>query len=172
MRCIPLRLVAASLIVLAGASTIQAGCQGTAFNFCSKTFYASAPCDGTDRRASVKHNDCPRGPKACGYCESGQSCPLIEGWEPTEITVVGVEITIFEGNEGLLYAYAGNGYNPNQMAAVGRGQSHTRQFYPPGMGFKLPPSGTNGFTELHVACLPKNASQVQIYYTVYYTVAP
>lgn len=157
-------------LYLATGVPAQAGCQGTDFNFCSKTFLATARCDGQDQLASIARNHCPLGPKACYQCESGENCPLIEAWEPTPITIVGVEITILEGSNALQYVYAGNGYHPNQMAFLGAGQSHTRQFFPPGTGFKLPPSGTLGYINLHVSCLPQAAAQVQAFYTLYYTV--
>src|SRR6185503_9613251 len=170
MRSLTFRVAVAIGLCLAAASPLRAGCQGTDSNFCSKTFHASAPCDGQDQLASIGKNHCLRGPKNCNYCESGQNCPLIEAWEPTQITIVGVEITILEGIGALQYAYAGNGYHPNQMAFVGAGQSHTRQFFPAGTGFKLPPSGTPGYINLHISCLPKASAQVQAFYTIYYTV--
>ena len=70
----------------------------------------------------------------------------------------------------MSYAYAGNGYHPNQMAFIGAGQSHGRHFFPAGIGFTLPPSGKAGYIDLHVSCLPALASQVSAFYTIYYTV--
>jgi len=155
-------------LCLTGAVPGQAGCRGKDFNFCSRTFHASVACDGKDQLASIGQNHCPRGPKNCKNCDSGQDCPLIEPWEATEITIIGVEITVFEGSAALNYAYAGNQYHPNQMVFVGAGQSHTRQFFPAGTGFKLPPSGTRGHINLHISCRPE--ARVQAFYTVYYTV--
>jgi len=158
-------------LCLAVGIPAHAGCQGTDFTFCSKTFYATARCDGQDQLASIARNHCSGGPKACPYCESGQDCPLIEAWEPTAIIIVGVEITILGGSNALSYAYAGNGHHPNQMAFLGAGQSHTRSFFPAGTGFRLPPSGTHGYINLHVSCVPTVAAQVQAWYTLYYTVS-
>src|SRR5712692_8987633 len=95
---------AAMAIFLVDAESADAGCRGKNFNFCSKTFHASTACNGQDQLAAIGDNHCPRGPKNCKNCESGQNCPLIEAWEPTEITIVGVEITIIEGNTTLNYA--------------------------------------------------------------------
>ena len=153
-RMATMRLLLAVVILIGAHFAVEAGCQGTSFNFCSKTFYATAPCDGQDQLASIARNNCPRGPKTCMQCESGENCPLIEAWEPTAITIVGVEITVLGGRSALQYAYAGNGYHPNQMAFLGAGESHTRNFFPAGTGFKLPPAGTPGYINLHVSCLP------------------
>ena len=66
---------------LAAGTPAYAGCQGTTFTFCSKTFYATAACNGKDQLASITGNNCPNGQKSCAYCESGKDCPLIEAWE-------------------------------------------------------------------------------------------
>jgi hypothetical protein len=161
---------AAFALSIGASFQVEAGCQGTNFDFCSKTFHATAQCDGQDQLASISRNHCTRDSKACYQCENGKDCPLIEAWEPTAITIVGVEITILGGSSALQYAYAGNGYHPNQMAFLGAGQSHTRNFFPAGTGFNLPPSGAQGYINLHVSCLPEVAKQVQAWYTIYYTV--
>jgi hypothetical protein len=161
-------IIAAAIVAYFSSAVLAAGCQGTEFSFCSKTFYASAPCNGLDELASIGRNNCPRGPGKCAHCASGQDCPLIESWEPTEIAIIGIEITIFDGHQQLSYAYAGNGYHPNQMAFVGPGQSHVAQWFGQGMAFKLPAAGVPGYIDLHISC--RSGGRAQAFYTIYYSV--
>ncbi len=137
------------------ATAQERTCLERGFGFCSKTFHASATCSGQDQLARITGNK----------CASGNDCPLIEAWEPTPVLIVGVEVTMIEGAESLLYAYAGNGYHPNQMMFVGRGQTNRSQFFPKGLGFRLPSAGAPGYIDLHIAC---TKAQAQAFFTIYY----
>ena len=169
------------------------GCQGGQHTFCSKTFSASARCTGVDELAAIHGNACPLG-HICNICPEGKECPLIEPWETVPILIHGVEIALIGGG-GVHYALAGNSYVPDIMAKLGAGHTHRQQWFPAGLGFRLPKRAAAGdphtHIDLHVACSPAPPKRpswkcrllglgcrpaitrtAQFLYTLYYTVEP
>ncbi len=173
-----------AVAILTIATPSGAGCLGTSFAFCSKTFHARAVCDGKDQLAAISDNHCPVG-QTCPYCPSGKDCPLIQPWEPVPIEIRGVEIALSWG--ALSYAYAGNNYVPDVMAFMGSGQTHRQQWFPEGLSFAMPAAGSVGGSphiDLHVSCPSASAKRcvfcwkrkppppnvVVLYYTIYYII--
>jgi hypothetical protein len=178
------RILLAAVALLVAAAPADAGCQGSNFIFCSKNFFARAVCDGKDQLAAISDNHCPAG-QTCAHCPSGKDCPLIQPWEPVPIEIRGVEIALSWG--ALNYAFAGNNYQPDVMAFMGAGQTHRQQWFPEGLSFTMPATGSVGGSphiDLHVSCPKASAKRcvfcwkrkppapnvVLLHYTIYYTV--
>jgi hypothetical protein len=149
----------------------NAGCQGTPHQFCSRTFNAMMACDDPRGLASIRDNHCPQG-QSCPECPTGRHCPLIQPWEPAPIRILGVELALTHGR--FIWAFAGNAHVPDVMVTMGGGQTRVQQWFRVGQSFSMPPAGTPGHIDLHIACEMGWLGRrrwVHFYYTIYYTTA-
>lgn len=150
-----------SLVILCQATAARAetDCERSRSTLCSRTFYATGHCDGTDNLAGLTP-------------DASAPIKLVRSWERHPLTIVGAEVTMFQQPKRLSYAYIGNGHTPNHMLFLGPGEAHSKQFFPPGIGFALPPAEApgNAYIDLHVSCAPQ-AGEVayQAFMTIYYT---
>jgi hypothetical protein len=146
-------IAAAALLMLSSpaAAGVAQTCQGKTLTpgnntvlLCSKNFYAAGTCTG------------------------GDQVPLYTApWEQGPITIIGTEITVFQGASDLQYAFTGNSVNADVMGMLGAGQSHGLTMFPAGYGFQFAPIGNMPHIDLHIAC---SSGPFQLFQTIYYTV--
>jgi hypothetical protein len=139
----------------AASARAETECERSGSSLCSKTFYGTGTCDGKDQLVELADT--------VGWPASA----IVPPWEALPSVIVGVEITLHRPPEQFAYAYAGNAASPNQMLFLGPGAVHGRQFYPAGLGFRLPAKGAPGINhvDLHVSC---TRGAYQLFYTLYY----
>lgn len=124
---------------------------------CSRTFYASGPCDGKDHLAALRYQNEP-------------ASALIKPWESTPISIVGYRVTLTYPAHGLQYMLAGNSYSPDIMGGVGADRLTDGEFFPSGLSFPFPAAGVDAHLDLHYDCT--GATPLQGFYVVYYTLHP
>jgi len=135
-------------------------CRDSGSPMCSRTFYGAGTCAGGDQLVALKDGS----PEVTANL-------LVPPWENEAISIIGIEVVIFETPRYIAYVYAGNASSPNQMMWMGPQQTHDRVFYSNGLGFRVAPIGTPGHhhIDLHISC---TGGPFQLYYTLYYTMPP
>lgn len=128
---------------------------------------ALASCDSNTAHAQPLENVKSYNFYASGPCNGQDYVVVQNAWLPNPIHIVGVEITVFEGWEGLQYAFAGNSWSPDTMLWLGPMSAHGDHFYPQGLGFAFPMAGTpTAHVDLHWDCVGNKFQGQEIIYYV------
>ena len=151
-------MIPAIALTLIAPAAADSRCVKSGSPMCSVTFYGEGVCDGTDQLVFLKR-------------DGAEAVQLVRPWESKRINIVGTEVTFIRPPASLSYAYVGNAAAPNQMMFMGPGQSHSRVFYPPGLGFHFPGDERTGHVDLHVSCPASDGTDAiyRVFVTFYYT---
>lgn len=125
----------------------------------SRTFYTGGVANGSDIVPEW-------------FDQGGGAAPIshfgAEPWESFPIIIIGAEVIYFEAPGHLSYTLIGNGYSPDIMLMMGRGELTGRAFYPDG-GFPFPARAqANGRNHIDMHIGAGGGERFQAFITLYY----
>jgi hypothetical protein len=132
--------------------------------FCSASWAFTGVCNGVDMVYAWAAAGTNQGQGNAAHPGAWHIPP----WEPAQITVRGVELSV-TGGPTPTWLMAGNGYVPDAMLFV-VSERHGRHDFPAGTGMPVPPTAdaAHQYFDLHGSC-PAGGGTIVVIYTLYYT---